>query len=190
MQKIKLIFCLSGLIYSNTVLSDPMRGYYIDLRGDTTYVIFDIPLHLKEPYYPMIQTAVKYFDSTGNVLKLRPRVTKMYCFMFKDTLITMKAYCTDGMGIPNTFFRLLVDGKLRLLVEYRYPGSWPFKYPPNENHFYQKGDNKLLTINPVNFKNQISKYLSEYPELAEKVSNKTYGYRDCEKIAVVYNAKW
>jgi hypothetical protein len=48
-------------------------------------------------------------------------------------------------------------------------------------------DGKVDKLNKKKFKELMPVYLSDYPELAEKVINKTFDYDDTEKIVKNYN---
>src|SRR6478609_2749428 len=141
MRKAKWIFFLACLTYSYSAFPDQMKGYYVDLKGDTTYVIFDIPLYLNSPNYHMIQNEIKYFDSNGKKVKLKSRITTTYCFLFNDSLIKMVAY--NGPMVLAKFLKLQVDGELKLYIFYSPSSSNPLsllllKEPLLENYLYQK----------------------------------------------------
>jgi hypothetical protein len=49
-------------------------------------------------------------------------------------------------------------------------------------------DNELLFVVPrTGFKEYLSEYFSDCPELVEKIANKTYRYRDLDSIIWFYN---
>lgn len=101
------------------------------------------------------------------------------------------------------FFNLIIQGEISLYVlETRY-NSYGFaqntaKVQGTEvNEFfggngmakwyYLEKDGVLTKVGSITFKSGMSKYVKDFKELSEKISNRIYKFRDIEEVVLIYN---
>lgn len=151
-----------------------MEGYYVDMKGDTSFVTLKIPIYREEPYYILLQFNVKYLDQAGEEQKLKAKTTKSFGFVFHNELIRMLSFKTEFLHLLDNEDSKLPDEDFKLFVRYTH-GQNPFalfsnffsvltKEPLTKQYFFQQGNSKLTLINNIQGLNKLSKYLLEKEE--------------------------
>ena len=90
-------------------------------------------------------------------------------------------------GLNQFFLQKDIEGKLKLFTLYKLDNI--DKVESQEN-FLQKDADKyysLKNLKFINFKKTMSSYVSDCPDLSEKIADKTYIAQDIEKIVEEYN---
>ncbi|HTO16638.1 MAG TPA: hypothetical protein VLZ83_12765 [Edaphocola sp.] len=205
MKRISLLVVI-GLILSFKLEAKKIEGRIL-FENDTIEVTFNIPIKFftQEPNYEKLQYKVKYFDSTGNKIILRPDKAKEIQLKYKNENVRMLSrYNSLRLGnifsmSTNIFLRLETDGKLKLF-NYYYTQSSPGMnnettstmtggYSYNvEKYILQKGDGELKRPKGLTFKKDMIEYFSDCPALVEKIENKDFHKKDLEFIVTFYNS--
>lgn len=199
MKRIYLAFSL-GLMLTLRLDAKMIEGLVI-FQDDTIYVTFRVPgKSLREPNYEAMQHRVKYFDSAGRKVILRPSEAEEIRFKYKDTDVRMLSRRIPDLGkrTVGAFLKLEVDGPLTLLSyygTYRYPEAWDISTDPagayaidTKAYFLQRDAGLLKRVKPLNFRNDLTAYFRDCPALVEKVGNKDFRMRDLAAIVDFYNA--
>ena len=177
-------------------------GYYITYSMDTMKVRFDINRE-KFPEettldFESIQSSIIAYDSLNNPKMITPTMAREISFTYLGVRTRMLA-----AGRPLLFLQIILDGKLKLFNFYMKtktqspiggpPGSSAM-YTYEEKQFMQKDSGDLF----IPFKRQspfkrdpfaedMSKYLSDCPELAKKIERHIYRRDDLKMIIIEYN---
>ena len=85
------------------------------------------------------------------------------------------------------FAEIKVDGsaKLLFLSVLLYNTSDGGVY--EESYYFFKNESNYIEFQRVGFKDKVSKYFSDFPELSEKILNRKFRYVDRKKIVKEYN---
>lgn len=195
------VLIVIGLILSFSLEAKKVDGKLV-LENEAIDVIFNIPVKFftGEPIYERLQYKVKYFDSEGKRKILRADDAKEIQFTIGHENVRMLSrYNSLGIGgiFPannNIFLRLVIDGKLRLFKYYytQIPSdmdktSAGTDFDDVEKCVLQKGDGELKKPKVSTFKKDMADYLSDCPELVEKIQNKDFRKADIESIVEFYN---
>ena len=202
----KLLFIVSiGLISSITLSAKKIDGK-IFFENDTVDVIFKIPFKLltQEPNYEKIQSKIKYYDSNGNKITLKPSQAKE--IRFNDGFFEVRMlsrYNSLGLGglfsIHNyIFLKLETDGYLKLFRYYytqhsagtynSTTGTMTGGYSYNvESYILQKGDSELVRPSGYMFRKDMKEYFSDCPELSKKIEDRELRKDDMESIVRYYH---
>jgi hypothetical protein len=196
------VFSLQTAIFAAKV-----TGYYITRNNDTVYATIKVPVgwFTGEISYISLQSKIKYYNSTGKKVALRPADAKKVYFEYDGETVVYLS-CENTIGLWTSLFddgkyiflKLEIDGPLRLFTYYRqqqsggyYNGTtWTGSYSYTiEKYVLQKNGRELFRPAGMFFKKDMAAYLSDYPELAQKVLNKEFRQRDMEEIVEEYN-RW
>jgi hypothetical protein len=91
------------------------------------------------------------------------------------------------MGFNRIFAHRIADGKMKLYTLYFVESN---SANTTQAYYVQKNSEKLLGINDfrfLNFKKGMSNYVNEFPELAQRIADKTYTSNDLLTIVDEYN---
>jgi len=149
----------------------------------------------------------RYFDQENKLQKLYADEAVEYSFEYKGELIRMisQTYATEdqsklGAYSYSIFYKLEIEDKLRvysrendltipvfsLLSGYTIVNLFGIKIT-NHKFFFEKSDGSFTRIDKVRFKKYLPEYFSDCKELALKIEQKIFIYKDIFKIAEFYN---
>jgi hypothetical protein len=192
-----LVFLLTNVIAK--VNAKRLPGYYITTLGDTTHVIFNIPVKSLEdlPNFEKLHYRIKYYDKNKNKFELKPNDVREVVFDYKGYLIRMvseKNTLQLGSVFSShnqIFLHLVRDGKLRLYKYYssnRAPATNASQVQyPAETHILKKRNEELFRPGYLTFKKDMVAYLAECPELVSKIESRRYRAEDIIRIVEEYN---
>ncbi|MBL0310896.1 MAG: hypothetical protein IPP77_14870 [Bacteroidetes bacterium] len=200
MDKAKIFAFVFFLLFScrNNVEAKKLPALLITLSDDTIPITLDVPLNKidREPAYHNMHWGMTYFDSTGVQQSIKPGEVAEVQFEYRREKIRMVSVKNDA-GIANPFhsgsqyfFLLLIkDGSLRLLKYYPLPSLSPRcgVCAPSIDYILQKHQGTLTKINWDDFRDSMSLYFADCPELAIKIKQKTFRSEDIEDIVGEYN---
>lgn len=205
MRRISILIAI-GLIFTFKLEGKKIEGK-IFFENDTIDVTFNIPIKFftQEPNFEKLQYKVKYFDSTGIKIVLRPDNAKEIQFKYEDENVRMLSrYNSLGLGnifsmSTNIFLKLEIDGELKLFSYYytqRSAGTYNastgmmtggYSYSV-ERYILQKGNGELKRPKGLTFKKDMLEYFSDCPKLVEKIESKDFRKDDLESIVRFYNS--
>ncbi|MEQ8238466.1 MAG: hypothetical protein RIA69_04595 [Cyclobacteriaceae bacterium] len=205
MRKIVILITI-GLILTFKLEAKKIEGEIL-FADDTITVTFNIPIKFftQEPNYEKLQYKIKYFDSTGKKIVLRPDNAKEIRFKYDNENVRMLSrHNSLGLGnifsmSTNIFLKLETDGKLKLF-NYYYTQSSPGMHNAStgamtggysysvERYILQKGDGELKRPKSLTFKKDMVEYFSDCPALVEKIESKDFRKNDLEFIVNYYNS--
>lgn len=177
----------------------------IIFANDTVDVIFNIPIlsSTEEPNYTVLQQEVKYYDSTGKKMVLKPENAKEIQFDYDNGSVRMLSRYDSLVVVAskknrNLFLKLEADGKVKLFKYYyqqisggRYyasTGTWGGSYYCMEEiYIMQRGDGAFKKPRSLAFKKDMIAYFSDCPELVKKIENDEYSKDHLEYIVNYYN---
>lgn len=210
MKKLVILITITFFTLSGTY-AEKIAGYFINKNGDTIHVLLKIPIKFKfftyEPNYEKLQWKVKYFDANNQKHILTPNQAKELCFKYYDKNIRMLSRYNNlrlrgSIFSDNTylFLRLEIDGKLKLFNYYSTQSSPPMYNPSTGamtgagsytigRYILQKDNEKLFRPRGIYFRKDMSEFLSDCPDLVQKIEIKTYRNWDLEQIVKEYNEK-
>jgi predicted Zn-ribbon and HTH transcriptional regulator len=205
MKRISLLVVI-GLILSFKLEAKKIEGRII-FENDTIDVTFNIPIKFftQEPNYEKLQYKVKYFDSAGNKIILRPDKAKEIQFKYEyENVRMLSRYNSLGLGnifsmSTNIFLKLEIDGELKLFNYYytqhsagaynastgMMTGGYSYRV---ERLILQKGNGELKRPKGLTFKKDMINYFSDCPKLVEKIESKDFRKDDLESIVRFYNS--
>jgi len=204
MRKLVLLVTI-GLLSSITLNAKKINGEII-FENDTVEVMFKIPFKFftQEPNYEKLQVKVKYYNSDGTKVILRPDDAKEIRFNdgYEDIRM-LSRYNSLGIGSifstsSNIFLRLEIDGNVKLFSYYytqssggMYNGATGtmtggYSYSV-EKYILQKGELELKRTKGLMFRKDMVEYFSDCPELAEKIKEKEFRKGDMISIVRFYN---
>ncbi len=201
---------LSVLVVLGMILTFKLEARKIEgkilFKNDTLNVIFNIPIKFftQQPNYEKLQNKVKYFDSNGKKIVIRPENAKEIQFKFQNENIRMLSRLNSlGLGSifytgSNIFLRLEIDGDLKLFHYYYtqrsagmyngatggFTGGYSYTV---DNYLLQKGNAELKRPHGLTFKKDMAEYFSECPIIVEKIESKVFRKKDLESIVRFYN---
>ena len=194
------------LLISTYSEAKKIPGFFINKEGDTVYVTFNVTVSLfrQEAKIERIQEKIRYYDSLNNKNTLKPEdASEVVIVNSGDTIRMLSKANNLGLGSflsrNGIFLRLIKDGPLKLFKYYESGSSTPgYNHSTNtvssgytyetEMHILQKKDGPLVRVrNEVNFRKEMSKYLSDCPELVKKIDQKQYRKDDIFLIVEEYN---
>jgi hypothetical protein len=206
MKKIITLLFLLSIPFSVVQAKKKVQGYYVTLADDTVKCTFLVPVDLlfQEPKYINLQYKIMYLDTKGEKQKFIPGQIKAFALFLQQTRITYLSVRRNIEIMPSLFsneehifLRLNIDGPLRMFKYYvqRQSGggySPTMGFSPtvaytDENFLLQKENGLLTQCRFLHFRKDLSKYLSDYPELSQKILNRDYVKGDIELIVKEYN---
>jgi len=119
---------------------------------------------------------------TNKNTNYKPREVKSFSL---DSLIFYRKILNNQW----VFECLLLNGDLKVYL-YRYYMSTGYTSGTETSYIYEKSNGQYLMISTYityPFKKRVSEFFSDYPELSEKIYNKTYKFNDLFLIAEEYN---
>ena len=195
-----------GLILAFKLEAKKIEGK-IFFEDDTIDVIFNMPIKLftRELNYEQLQYKVKYFDSTGKKITLRPDDAKEIRFKYEyENVRMLSRYNSLGLGSifsmsTNIFLKLEIDGKLKLFNYYytqqsggtynastgMMTGGYAYSV---EKYILQKGDGELKRPKGLTFKKDMIEYFSDCPALVENIERNYFRKDDLKSIVRFYNS--
>jgi hypothetical protein len=205
MNRIYLLIVI-GLLSTYTLEAKKIAGK-IEFDDETVDVIFKIRVNffLQKPDFEKLQYKIKYYDSTGKKITLRPDDAQEISFSYAGENVRMLSrYNSIGLGnifaaSRNIFLRLETDGDLKLFNYYytqtvggsfgamgAVAGSISYSV---DKYILQKGNGLLKRPKAITFKKDMIEYFRDCPALAERIENKDFRGNDIEAIAKYYNSE-
>jgi len=200
MTKKIFLLVVFALILSSKLQAKKVEGKILFENG-TIDVTFDIPVDLftKELLFESIQYRIKYVDSTGKNIILKPSDAKEIRFKYdfeNVRMISMQNSLGLGHLLSKTdyiFLKIEIDNKLKLFKFYEKNtissggGTTGGSYT-TERIILQKRNEELKMIRNSKFKKEMPEYFSDCPKLAEKIEKKEYQIDDMDIIVRYYNS--
>jgi len=185
-------------LISTQAFSRNIQGFYINNSGDTSKVIFDIPIAApNNPKIKNLHFGINYRDQNDVLRSIKPHQAKEVVFIYNNK-VTRLLSRTDHLNLSHKMFKkgksyiflkLEVDGKLKLFSYYHTQHvSMDFSYE-SKMMIFQKGNDLLFIPNNYRFRKSIRKFLNDCPELVKKIKKRLYGKGDEVEIARLYNEK-
>lgn len=203
------------LIFTFKLEAKKIEGKII-LEDDTIDVTFNIPINFltQKPNYLQLQNKVKYFDSNGNKIILRPEDAKEINFNYANEDVRMLSRF-NSLSFGNIFsmnktifLKLEIDGKLKLFTYYysEKPGNFssPSSMPggvsgglslgisigsiQDKCSILQKEYGELKSPKLWTFKKDMAKYFSDCPAIVEKLDNPYIDSNSLELLVNYYNS--
>ncbi|MGI9159778.1 MAG: hypothetical protein ACR2K1_08510 [Saprospiraceae bacterium] len=211
MLRIPVTFLL--VICSFSVSAERIKGLIITKAQDTLDVTFEIPLlsRSKQPNYERLQRGVTYYDANGKKQTLNPAEAVEIHFTHDNEVIRMRTrfnplvFLGGSINLQagsSVLLRLLEDGPTQLFLYYYSQNTtgigtsliveiimacW---MKPTAVHILQKGDSgELKSIQPANFKKDMTAFFSDCPELVRKIEEKEYKREDLRAMVQFYNTQ-
>lgn len=169
----------------------------IVFSNKTVNVTFEIQSNQLVRFMPdlaSVQKGVTYYEANGEKKKLKPDAAKEIKFTINGEEFRMLSMVKDDKKL---FLRILIDGNLKLFNFYETqvtggaPGAGGFSIPSthsSDDCLLQKGEGELKKFKKGSFKKDMIEYLSDYPELCQKIENKEYKSDNLEDIVNFYNS--
>ena len=186
----KFFACIAFVfLFSNTTFGQS-EEYFVTFDNDTVYVDFRIMLSLG---FYNLTWQMKYNDSLGEVGKLSPKhAREVYLCVEGEQYHFISILNTPRLPSPPTlsglrFFAVLkVDGYLKLVTYYGMT-LWGFSPYPDIRNIMIKPDNEMLFLNQFGIRKKIMKFLSDCPELVQKLKEKDKSLKWDDQITRYYN---
>lgn len=128
------------------------------------------------------------FKENKSAKKKKFTTNDICCFVIeKDSFAIIKNFRLSAVVYyPQDFAQVIESGKIKL---YMYFSVIKEQYGTSTiTQWVIEKDGKVDKLTNKKFKELMPIYLSDYPELAEKIKNKTLQYEDSPKIINDYNA--
>ena len=151
-----------------------------------------------------IQKKIVFYNDSNKKFRLKAHQVKSLQFSYRGEDYI---FLSVNDNLTHSFYgkillRLKADGYLKRFEFYEKKSNG-FKNPNNnimihyngynayktKNDVLQKGTNTLFRVRKIRFKKEMANFLSEYPELAEKIRNKEIRIESLSEIVDNYN-KW
>lgn len=203
----RIFFVLTVLIFTYSHLKAKKVDGKILYEDDTVNVTFNIPvkLLLQEPNYERIQYKIKFYDSSGKKVVLKPDQAKEIRFMYGSQEIRMLSRPNSlQSGIifsinSNIFLKLEIDGELKMF-SYYYTQNSPGMYNTStgmaspgyaysvERYILQKENEELKRLKGLSFRKDMMEYFIDCPALSRKIEDRVLKKSDLEAIVRFYNS--
>jgi hypothetical protein len=198
------------LLIFSLILTFKLEGKRIEgkiiFENDTLFVTFNIPFKSfgQEIYYEKLQSKIKYYNASGDIIVLKPDKAKEIQFKYKsDNVRMLSRNNTLGLGSifstnSNIFLKLEIDGRLKLFNYFftqRSPGTYNattgmttggFTYGM-EKYILQKEEDALFRPISLTFRKDMVEYFRDCPALVERIENKDFRMSDLGSIVSFYN---
>jgi len=205
MKKIGLLIVF-GLILTPKTEAGKLAGKLL-LKHDTMDVTFNIPVNFvtQKINYEKLQYRIKYVDSTGKKVVIRPEQAEEIRFNYEEEEVRMLSrYCSPGLNHEfsrkrKVFLKLEIDGILKMF-KYYFTENSPAVYNGSENittggysipatrYVLQKSGEEIFIPGELTFRKNMVEYFQDCPALSLKIENKEYRKKDLEIIISYYNA--
>jgi hypothetical protein len=192
------------LVTSLAVSAKKIEGTIFFLDNRELKVTFFVPVNFltQEVTFQSIQNKIKYLDSSGERITLRPSQAKEIRFVYMGESIRMLSRPNASFSVfsfdSSIFLKLEIDGPLKLFRYYQKQQSAGFgnpsmgSYSPGyaytiESNILQKGNGELMRPTGISFRKDMAIYFSDCPELVNKIQEKEFKRGDMEAIVNTYN---
>ncbi len=196
---LNLMILLSLLLFVSLSLSAAKRveGYLIMPEGDTLQATFKLPLTLGDsPNYWRIQQYIKMYDEYGGnkTIKIYPKTVRELGFEYEDELVKLRSVYDEKGTLQtdtavyhynNLFLKVELEGPLTLYKYHYKLYVWNF----TEAYVMQKENGDLFFYRKWFFRKDMSQYLAECQEVANKIEDGQYKEANLKVIVNQYN-KW
>jgi hypothetical protein len=141
-----------------------------------------------------LESKVRYLDKNGAKKKLRPRDAEEIRFKWDNQEIRMVSRRPGHEALKRKFLHLMVDGKARFyeyIKTYRFIGRSQMYYARISTVIYwfvEREGKKMYSPRPFHFRQKMSKYFSDCPQLSERIKAGAYKAIETETIVKYYNA--
>lgn len=193
--KLLLILCF---VFTIQTQAKKIPGIIIT-ETDTLEVVFKIPFLLfgNEPNYPKIQEKLSYYSKNGMLTNIYPKDLKEVQFSYLNKvnrliLFPKSSFSTSPFpSKKNIFVRIICDGDLKLYKYYATSigattDGMPYRDSDDKN-VLQKGNGALTRVRYMDFKNFMSGYLHDCPQVVKKIQKRELRHRHLISIVKEYN---
>ena len=191
-------FSLFGLVlflFLSSCVTKKVPGTIIFNNDSIKNVTFCMPAKTStdELKYYKICKKVTFFNNIGEKVVLKPDQAKEIKFV--DEIPTRMISCK--VGCKMRFLKMQMDGKVKLLSlvvppkTYTSIGSdgmhFSYTIPEREIDYLKKDNEELFWPRWLRFRKDMKIYLSDCPELVDKIDKKILTSDDIEQIVGEYN---
>lgn len=193
------LFLFFFLFALNKTNAKEVSGYYINLSNDTIKINFKITMELfsDEINISSIQCGVMMYNEKHKKVYLKPEAIKEIHFdleskHYKFVSLQNTLQLCQCFYSSKFLLKQIIDGDLKLYTYHLNSQSGgqsagQTTMYSGEVNILQKKDGALFKIDYFSFKKSLSEYLSDCPELVQKIQDKIYGKDDLLKIVSDYN---
>ena len=196
MKKI-IILLIIGLAWTFNLEAKKVEGK-IFYENDTADIVLSLPsnIYASAQTRQRLQNRMAYFDSSGKKRPLIPN-DSIKEIRFNDGSKELRIICVPNsieriLTTKYIFLQLEIDGKLRVFKYFFVTHNSSRMELGMDNyslfwdHIFQKGDGELKRFRNTN--KEIGEYLSDCPELVEKIESDFFKKRDVLSIVEYYNS--
>jgi hypothetical protein len=205
-MKIFPLLIVIVLMIANKIEAKKIGGKVI-FMNDTLDVIFKIPIYIfsKEINFEKLQYKIKYFDSTRDLVVIKPEQAEEIRFLYRNEEVRMLS--RDSRHIIKSvisnkskiFLKLEIDGMIKLFTYYNTESSPVMHNSSSElitegisyqvdKCIIQKENQELVRINRLTFRKNMMEYFSDCPDISKKIADREYRKKDIETIVNHYNS--
>ena len=165
-------------------------GYIVLTSSDTLYG------YLKELDIIDSCKKVDFLDKNKEKVKVKPKKIAAYK-RGEDLFIRKDEQSGKFQGQTIGLLKVIEDGKVRLYQHTYDMSSSPMPKPglgigiKVNNHktdYYLERYGRLMMVNKLHFKNEMSMYFSDYEEIVKKIVDKELQFKDIIEIVKLYNS--
>ena len=190
-----IILLIVGLTWTFNLEAEKVEGKMF-CENDTVDIVLSIPskMFASAQTRQRMQNGMAYFDSSGKKRRLIPN-DSIKEIRFNDGSNELRIICVPNsieriLTTKYIFLQLEIDGKLRVFKYFFVTSSGMQRGVPNyglmNTLVFQKGDGELKIFRNTN--KEISEYLSDCPELVEKIESDFFKKKDVLSIVEYYNS--
>lgn len=201
MKKLRQVALLGIMLICLCCSAKKIPGQIISKSGDTIDVVIYVR-GIMGLNYERMQNGIKYKNMNGQAQYAYPEEIEEVRFLHNGEMIRMlsRTYTTHEWIFKNSgyvFLQLVTDGKMKYFKHYYTTHHVGYMGPNGQmtgggttttiTSLLQKGNGELHEIKLLGYKSDICEYLSDCPELVEKILNKDYRKWDMVEIVEFYN---
>lgn len=186
----EFVACIAFIILMTNSTFGQEEEYFVSFDNDTVYVDFKVTS--KIAFYDLTWQ-MKYYDSLHKVCKLSPKQAReVYFYLngeqyhFISILNTPKLPSPPNLSGLRFFAELIVDGPLKLVTYYGTRLMLPIIQLVVKNILI-KPDNEMLFLDQYGMRKKIMNFLSDCPELIQKLKEKDKELKWDDQICRYYN---
>ncbi|HZK06824.1 MAG TPA: hypothetical protein VFC92_01360 [Bacteroidales bacterium] len=186
----KFVAYISLVILMTNTTFGQKEEYFVSFDNDTVYVDFKV---MSKIVFYDLTWQMKYYDSLHKVCKLSPKhAREVYFYLnekpyhFISILNTPKLPSPPNLSGLRFFAELKVDGPLKLVTYYGIRLMLP-SIQADVKNIMIKPDNEMLFLDQFGIKKKIMRFLSDCPELVQKLKEKDKELKWDDQICRYYN---
>ncbi len=168
------------------------RNYIVYKPGDTLEVQFIMPSQEVMPFGDSLWLQEQIIV-TKNEARIQYLPTQLHGYSYQGVFRESLEFVKDGPAIPmiieRKFCKRLTHGTISVYECYSVVNSVrdPTRQVVVPSSWYKKENEPILEVMFLNFNKGVSKLVSDYPELAERVRNGYYKRQEFTKVMQEYN---